>query len=258
MDPNHLHVVPVQHCSPDCVHIRNGIKRILDEGKLDPIDMISHNERYFLLEYDPWDEPTTIVGYIRILWHTTEQGESEIHLYDFTIFPEYRRKQFGRHCVQIIQNSEVFRQGWYRRVCPRSMNAPSFLFVWKNCPAIFMDPLEGEFANFVEHKPTNTQIRSYIRSGKYTRLVELYMEEILLYMKDQEEWDLTYLMSLPEYKAILYHYEHNHCSTCSSYMAQMWRRNGTLVCESCRTHPIGAYTLVDCSKEDEALLSLFV
>ena len=71
-----------------------------------------------------------------------------------------------------------------------------------------MDPLLGEFANVVEHKPTATQIREYVRVGNHTRLVSLCIEQILLYMNEQEDWDKTYIESLPEYKAILYHYEH--------------------------------------------------
>ena len=205
MDPNHLHVVPVQHCSTDCVHLRKGIGRMLRD--VDPMDVISHNDQYFLLEYYPWNERATIVGYVRILRHTTEQVQKEIHLYEFVIFPEYRRKQFGRHCLQILQDPEVFGGQGFLRVCPRSMNARSFLFVWKHCPAFFLDPLQGELSNFVERKPSDTQIRDYVRSGNHTRLVTLCLEQILLYMNQQEEWDQTYIESLPEYKAIVYHYE---------------------------------------------------
>ena len=88
---------------------------------------------------------------------------------------------------------------------------------------MFMDPLLGEFASFIETKPTTKQIREYAKLGNHTKLVEVCIEQILLYMNDQEEWDNEHIESLPEYRAIVHYYEQSRLdNTAKEEDALLW------------------------------------
>ena len=297
--PDDLNIVSLRHCYTFYTHLQKGLDRLLQgpidscgEGKIQPIDIISYNENYFLLEHEPPDKPSYIVGYIYIQRYIAE-NHKYIHLLEFEIFQEYRGNQFGKHFLQKMQDLEVFQEDIdadiiYSGVYPICLSACGFYYIWQNCRDMFLDRFQGEFPNIIEsiesiqYNTTNVEIEQlihkHVSARTHTKLVEMLIEQILFYMIQKEDWTpelvSKYVESLREWKAIVMQFEKSQCIVCNSHCMYLWTtscghkehvlcdRCMTIIedrCESCpykcTTKPIYRQTRINRMKnEDECLV----
>ena len=251
-NPDDLRIVPLKQCSELHNHLRKGIDRLIQgpidscvEGKIHPIDMISNNQNYFVMEHTLPDS-SRIVGYVYLQRHQSAISTREFHIYEFEIFREYRGKHYGKYFLEKIHDYESFHEG-YAKVCMKYLNVSKFLYIWKHCPMVFFDPFDGEFIALFESMETLEQdrripyIRAYIESGNHTKLVGMLMEQILLYMNQYRthEYDKIkeFVKSLYEWKAMQMHFEKSKCIVCTTRHTYLWittcGNKEHLICDVC-------------------------